>query len=95
MVVDLVTSHDFNLYAELNHRLQTADKTLSDPPANVYAVACRGFTPRQRWIFQAWHNPLAIGQPLPTLPIWLRGDLAISLDLEASYERTCRALRIA
>jgi hypothetical protein len=31
---------------------------------------------------------------LPTLPVWLRDDLAVSLDLEASYEETCRTLRI-
>jgi hypothetical protein len=28
------------------------------------------------------------------LPIWLDEDRAVALDLEASYEETCRALRI-
>jgi hypothetical protein len=37
---------------------------------------------------------LAVGRALPTLPIWLQDDLSIALDLEASYEETCRALRI-
>jgi hypothetical protein len=31
---------------------------------------------------------------LPTLPLWLTEDFAIPLDLEASYEQTCRDLRI-
>ncbi len=35
-----------------------------------------------------------VSPALPTLPIWLHDDLAVSLDLEASYEETCRALRI-
>jgi hypothetical protein len=35
-----------------------------------------------------------VGQALPTLPLWLDDNLAVSLDLEASYEETCRALRI-
>jgi hypothetical protein len=35
-----------------------------------------------------------IGHKLPTLPIWLQDDLAVSLELEASYEEACRALRI-
>jgi hypothetical protein len=43
---------------------------------------------------EGWHRPLAIGQPLPTLPHWLADDLAVDLDLEASYEATCRVLRI-
>jgi hypothetical protein len=31
---------------------------------------------------------------LPTLPLRLADDLAVPLDLEASYEETCRFLRI-
>ena len=41
-----------------------------------------------------WFYPTALGQPLPTLPIWLDVDLGVFLDLEASYEETCRVLRI-
>jgi hypothetical protein len=37
---------------------------------------------------------LAIGQPLPTLPLWLADDRSVPLELEASYEETCRILRI-
>jgi hypothetical protein len=36
-----------------------------------------------------------LGQSLPALPIWLDIDLSISLDLESSYEETCRFLRIS
>jgi hypothetical protein len=36
-----------------------------------------------------------LGQPLPALPIWLDVDLSITLDLESSYEETCRAQRIS
>jgi hypothetical protein len=38
---------------------------------------------------------MRIEQPLPTLPIWLDVDLSIDLDLESSYEETCRFLRIS
>ena len=37
---------------------------------------------------------LAVGKPLPTLPLWLSDELNVSLDLEAGYEDTCRILRI-
>ena len=43
---------------------------------------------------ETWAYALSVGQPLPTLPLWLCKDLAVSLELEASYEETCRALRI-
>ena len=39
-------------------------------------------------------HPLANGQRLTTLPIWLKETRAISLELESSYEETCRTLRI-
>jgi hypothetical protein len=39
-------------------------------------------------------HSLGLGQPLPTLPLWLADNLAVPLELEGSYEETCRALRI-
>jgi hypothetical protein len=41
-----------------------------------------------------WYHRLAIGQPLPTLPVWLKENWAIALDLETNYEETCRTLRM-
>jgi hypothetical protein len=36
-----------------------------------------------------------VGRPLPTLHLWLDDALGVTLDLEATYEDTCRVLRIA
>jgi hypothetical protein len=41
-----------------------------------------------------WREPLAVGQRLPTLPLWLRGGLCLPVELEATYERTCVEQRI-
>jgi hypothetical protein len=41
-----------------------------------------------------WQELLAVGNPLPTMPLWLRGGLCFPVDLEAAYERTCREQRI-
>ena len=94
-VVDVVTARDFNLYSDLLAFLGLTDPSLADPPTSTYAVACRGTRPRKRWVLEAWHRPLAVGRPLPPLPLWLADDYAVALDLEASYEETCRALRIS
>jgi hypothetical protein len=32
---------------------------------------------------------LAVGRPLPTLPLWLTDVRVIPLDLEQSYEQAC------
>jgi len=43
-----------------------------------------------------WHGfHSAWCQPLPVLPLWLRGGLSLRVDLEATYERTCREQRIS
>jgi hypothetical protein len=47
------------------------------------------------WRLETWAHALAVGRPLPTLPLWLADNLAVPLELEASYEETCRILRIA
>jgi hypothetical protein len=50
---------------------------------------------RRRSLLETWFYALHLGQPLPTLPIWLDVDLSIDLELEPSYEETCRYLRIS
>lgn len=93
-MVDIVTNRHFNLYSEMLGKLGQTDPKLSDPPANIYSVTCRTRPPGQSHLFDSWAYRLAVGEPLPTLPIWLAEDHMLNFDLEASYEATCRALRI-
>jgi hypothetical protein len=96
-IVDIVTIRPFNLYAELLAFIGQTDPTLAPPP--LYAAACRwksaADSPRPRARLQTWAYPFAVGQSQPSLPLWLADDLAVPLELEASYEETCRVLRIA
>jgi hypothetical protein len=94
-IVDLVTTRDFNLYAELLELIDRRDPALPEHPPCNYAVTCRGRKVGRTSRLEGWVYPLAVGQRLPTLPLWLTDDLAVSLELEASYEETCRVLRIA
>lgn len=92
-IVDLVTIRNFNPYCDLLELIGRSDPSFDLPPA-TYAVTCRGHKVGRKSQFQAWAYPLPVGQKLPTLPIWLTDELAISVDLETSYEETCRVLRI-
>jgi hypothetical protein len=94
-LVDLVTVRRFNLYAELLEWLGQHDPALGEEPPPTYAVSLRFQKPARRARLQTWPYPLVVGQPLPTLPLWLSVNLSVPLDLEASYEDTCRMLRIA
>jgi hypothetical protein len=94
-IVDLVTVRDFNLYADVLTTLGQSDPALGESPPAVYAATCHTRAVGRRSRLETWAYPLAIGQKLPTLPIWLSDHEGVSLDLETSYEETCRALRIA
>jgi hypothetical protein len=94
-IVDIVTVRHFNLYADLLALLERSDPAFEPDPPPIYAATCRKRTVGRKTNVDTWASRLTVGQPLPTLPIWLTASLAVSLDLEASYEETCRALRIA
>jgi Protein of unknown function (DUF4058) len=92
-IVDVFTERSSNLYAELAERLSAA------PPAtagsSIYAVSCRGRSARGRWRVESWEHELAVGSALPTLPLWLTEELWVPLELDTTYEDTCRGLRIS
>lgn len=93
-IVDVVSTFDFSLYAELVRFLEGVDPALGSKPPPMYAATLRMRYEDRRRMMDNWYHPLAIGDLLPTLPIWLTETKAISLDLESSYQETCRALRI-
>ena len=93
-IVDVVTTRHFNLYGELLELIGGTDPALAPEAPAVYAAACRGTKKDNTWLLETWLCPVALGQPLPTLPLWLADNFAVPLDLEASYEETCRILRL-
>jgi hypothetical protein len=94
-IVDLVTVRRFNLYADLLALIGHRDPTLGTEPPDLYAASCRWVRKENRVVLEAWSNALAIGQALPTLPLWLSAALVVPLDLEPSYEQACSDLWIA
>ena len=93
-IVDLITTSTFNLYSDLMEFIGQSDPALGDEPPALYAIACRWRPNGTARLLETWTHTLAIGQPLPTLPLWLAENFAVPLDLEPSYEETCRGLRI-
>lgn len=93
-IVDLVTSRRFNLYAELLSLIGQNDPTLGAEPAPICAASCRWTQRGRKHVLETWSHTLRIGQPLPTLPLWLAENFSVPLELEKTYEDTCRALRI-
>lgn len=94
VVVDTVTTRRADLNAAILALLAVAEGAASLPDG-LAAVSYRavGFGEEAQHL-QLWAEPLALGQPLPTLPLWIAADFAVPLDLDASYRATCADLRI-
>jgi hypothetical protein len=85
--VDLVTIRHFNLYADLMAFIGHGDPTLGAEPPALYAASCRWLRLGERAILQTWSHVLAVGQTLPTLPVWLTEVRVVPLEFEQSYEQ--------
>ncbi|HEU5117958.1 MAG TPA: DUF4058 family protein [Isosphaeraceae bacterium] len=94
-MVDLVTSRDFNLYGDLMDLLGQTDPSLAEGAPPLYAASCRWTRREDAPLLETWAYPLEVGLPLPTLPLWLAENFAVPLELESTYEETCRILRIS
>lgn len=81
------------MFHDLLEVLGQTDRPPPDGTSSVYA-ACRCTRKETTWLTEAWMGSLSLGRPLPTQPLWLADDLAIPLDLESTYEETCRILRL-
>jgi Protein of unknown function (DUF4058) len=95
VLVDIVTIRNNNLYLQLLDHFELTDSERSENDEGVYAACYRTRRLETKTVFDFWRKTMKLGEPLPTLPLWLTEDLSIPLDLEASYEDTCRLLRIA
>ncbi len=93
VIVDVVTTRQARLHDELVARLDASGTAALD--AELYAVAYRAVDRAGQPNLAMWPAALAVGQPLPTLPLWLRGDMCLAVQLEETYERTCREQRVA
>lgn len=63
-------------------------------PNDLYASAFRPLERNGQPSADVWHEPLSIGLELPTMPLWVRGEICLPVELDKSYERTCREQRI-
>src|SRR5215510_14494443 len=94
VMVDVVTERSANLHATLVDILGLAQALPWRTPSSLYAVAYRPTQSADVQRLDVWPESLAVGAPLPTMPLWLSEELCLPLALEESYRATCAALRI-
>jgi len=94
VMVDVVTARRANLHNE-TVRLVSPDPRLELPAdADLYAVAYRPVRRGDRDEIDVWPERLALGAPLPTMPLRLTGDRFVRVDLDDAYTEACRRRRI-
>jgi hypothetical protein len=91
IVVDAVTERHANLHDQLLAHLQVTEGSLQNL---LYAAAYRPMKLNGEIRLEIWTEELAIGTILPTLPLGLRAGPCLPVNLESTYDRTCRELRI-
>jgi hypothetical protein len=90
VIVDVVTDRLANLHNELMGRLNHANRMETPYYTTAYRVAEINHQPS----IEMWTEKLAIGSRLPTMPLWLRGEVCCPVELEQTYEKTCADLKI-
>lgn len=93
IVVDAVTDRRGNFLKQILGSL----KVIENLPTSdlLYAGALRTFKdPAGVVHVEGWYDDMRLGAPLPELPLWLAVDLAVPLNLEESYQKTCEELRL-
>lgn len=95
VVIDIVTSRSANLHNELAASLNLAASTTMRPEEPPYIVSYAPFKHLGSGGVNCWPHRLAIGQPIPEIPLALSGGPIVRLDLETAYESACRKNRLA
>lgn len=85
VIVDIVTERQANLHDELIALLEQPKTFLFPPGASLYTAAYRPLRTSAGDRIEIWLNPLGVGQPLPTMPLALRGAATVPVDLETTY----------
>ncbi len=94
VVVDAVTVPRFNLHNEMIELMGLAAPFLLETNPPTYAVGYQPAEEDEQAQILAWPHRVAVGELLPTVPLYLRGTGCIPLDLELSYTETRALARI-
>jgi hypothetical protein len=94
-VIDLVTTRSAHLHNEWIQWMQAIMGMMEDVARiPLYANSYRPVQHGERAEIEMWLTPLRVGDQLPQLPLFLRGDLCIAVPLEEMYLETCEDQRI-
>lgn len=95
VVIDMVTNRSANMHAELMRHGGLAESFAWESASGLLVVSYRTLRNKSDVRLDVWPHQLVLGQPLPTVPLWLTADLCVPLELEPTYHAACVGLRLA
>ena len=93
IIIDVVTSRTANLHNALLVLMEVASFRMP-AESRLYATAYRAVRREAREEIDVWPTLLNLGDPLPTLPLYVAADFVVNVDFEAAYQETCQRLRL-
>ncbi len=94
VVLDVVTNRQGNLHNELIDMLGLGAAFWLPAEQSLYTVAYRPLNEAGQGRIETWPTALAVGQPLPTVPLSLEAEHCLAVDLEAAYGEACQRRRL-
>jgi hypothetical protein len=94
IIVDIVTNRRANMHNEILRVMDASESLHLPSEQSLYAVAYRPLRREKGDEIELWRNALTLGQALPTLPLGLRADLVIPVELESAYAEACLRKRL-
>lgn len=103
VVLDVITAHSACLFNDLLTLLGVEDVPRLPKGTHLFAAAFRPvsrgdrtkvFDDDERLELDVWLEPVAVGEPLPTLPLRLIYDLYVPVEFELTYQEVCRSHRL-
>jgi hypothetical protein len=94
ILVDVVTNRTANLHDLTVEHLGQDESFFFPAGTRLYAVAYHPVRVGEEEQIEMWRWPLTIGEALPTAPLFLRGEGALLVDLEAGYMEARERIRL-
>jgi hypothetical protein len=87
VVVDVVTERRSNLHNELVHRLGGGQPPAVLPDQPLYVAGYRPVHRGGKNLIDLWPKAAHLGQPIPSVPLPLRGGPLVQLPLDETYSQ--------
>lgn len=89
-VVDVVTTMHFNLHDAVAAVLAWSDDCKMPGTPTTYAVSYGPKMSDEHILADVWLRELAVGRPIPSIPLRHKTDVYVPLELEQTYVTACR-----